>query len=103
VTGSHRPASESPGRVRGWLLTLSGTVLAGLVVLALGLVLVWAVVGATGSPGPGPVMLAGHLVGAGLAVFLHRTARRRADAPGWAAAFGAPGVLLVLGLLFWWN
>jgi len=101
--------ARSADRVRSWVPALSGTVVAGLVVLALGLLLVWVVVGATGSPGPGPLMLAGHAVGAVLAVLLHRTARGRtdsrgrADAIGLAAALGPIGVLVLLGLIFWWS
>lgn len=93
----------SAGRPRHWARALSGVLVAGLLVLAVGLLLGWAVAAAAGEPGPGPLMLIGHTVGAVVAVVLHRTALRRTGTLGYAAVFGVAGVLALLGLLFWWN
>jgi hypothetical protein len=72
-------------------------------VLAVTLLVGWLAARAEGVPGPGPVMLIGHAVGAVVALVLHRVALRRTDTAGYAAAFGAVGMLPLLGLIFWWN
>lgn len=91
------------GPVRGAAVALSGTLVGGLLVLVLGLALSQVAARWAGSPGPGMTMLAGHVAGAGLAVLLHRVARRRTDALGWVAALGPAVVLVSLGMLFWWD
>jgi hypothetical protein len=90
-------------RPRGWAQAFSGVLVAGLLVLFLGLLVVWVVARANSAPGPGPAMLTGHGVGAVAALVLHRVALRRTDRIGYAAAFGPVAVLLLLGLTFWWS
>ena len=91
------------GRPRGRARAFSGILVAGLLVLFLGLLVVWAVARANGAPGPGWAMLTGHGVGAVAALVLHRVALRRTDGIGYAIAFGPVAVLLLLGLIFWWS
>jgi hypothetical protein len=82
---------------------VGGALTAGLVALAVALVVVWAVAAALGEPGPGAPMLAGHLVAAVIAVALQRVADRRAGRAGRLAAVGA--VLVVAAVIggYWWS
>lgn len=90
------------GRGERRLVALSGTLAAGLAVLAV-LVLaaqVWGWV--AGHPGPKPGMLIGHLGGAGGAVVAQRVADRRT---GRRAVLGAAVVLALVAavlVVFWW-
>lgn len=91
----------------GWVLerarAVSGIFTAGLLVLAVSLIVIWVVASAAGEPGPGPAMLVGHAVAAAAAVLLHRLGRVRTDRAGYLAVLGPPAILLLLGFLFWWN
>ncbi len=95
--------SDRAGWLLGWTRTLSGIVAAGLVVLAVALIVVWGVAAADAEPGPGPAMLVGHAVGAAAAWVLHRQAGRRTGRVGYLTALGPPALLLILGGLFWWT
>jgi hypothetical protein len=90
----------------GWLLDrtriASGIFAAGLVVLAVALIVVWGVASTAGEPGPGPAMLLGHTAAAAAAVALYRMAGSRGGRAGYFTALGPPMILVLLGLLFWW-
>jgi hypothetical protein len=88
--------------VRDPLRVVSGALTAGLVVLAVALVIVWVVAASHGHPGPGVPALVGHLAAAGLAVALQRVADRRTDRPGVLAGVGVVLLAAVLIGLFWW-
>lgn len=98
--------NPEPERV-SWALdrarALSGIFTAGLIVLAVGLIVVWVAASVAGDPGPGPVMLLAHSVAAAGAVVLHRLAKARTGRAGYLAALGPPAVLVLLGTLFWWS
>ncbi|SFB51471.1 hypothetical protein SAMN05216266_115100 [Amycolatopsis marina] len=85
-----------------WWRGLTGSLVAGLVVLAV-IVLGAQIAGlVSASEGPGPFMVVGHVVGAALAVVAQRIADR---AHGGPAALAAAAVLLLAFTtlwLFWW-
>ncbi|MBO0848770.1 MAG: hypothetical protein J2P20_04860 [Pseudonocardia sp.] len=85
------------------LRLVGGAFTAGLVVLAVALVVIWAVAAALGQPGPGASVLAGHLVAAVLAVALQRIADRGAATAGRLAAVGAVLVVAAVIAVYWWN
>src|SRR5690606_8804621 len=95
----HRPRRAS--RLRSSVRGVSGSFAAGLLVLALGLVVVHFWVVSRGQQGPGAVSVACQLIAAVLAVALQRVADRRSDGTGTAALLGV--FALGLGSLwFWW-
>lgn len=103
-SGSGRdPGRGDPPRVRRpWpdrlLRGLAGILAGGMVVLALGILVVWVGADRYGLPGPGADTVIGHLVGAVVAVAGQRVADRRPDRTGTIAAAGVVGlVALVLG------
>lgn len=78
---------------------LAGVLAGGLVVLAVGMVVVWLFADEYGVPGPGGTTVVGHVVGAGVAVLAQRIADRRPDRSGTLAAVVVLGTTaLVLGL-----
>jgi hypothetical protein len=89
--------------VREPLRLVGGALTAGMVVLAVALVVIWAVAAAHGEPGPGTPVLAGHLVAAVLAVALQRIADRDAGRVGRLAALGAVLVVATVVAVFWWS
>lgn len=96
------PTPEDPpgeGRARGrWLRGFTGSLAAGLVVLAV-VVLGAGVLGlVTGAPGPGLFLLIGHPVAAILALAAQRVADRKR---GFAAGAGMTAVLVITGLALW--
>lgn len=95
--------SEGAARLLGRARILSGIFAAGLVVLAVALIVVWGVASIAGEPGPGPAMLLGHTAAAIAAVGLYRMAGGRSGRAGCLTALGPPAILLLLGVLFWWN
>lgn len=93
----YRPAKES-GR---WWRGFTGSLAAGLTVLAVGVLVVAGIDLYTGAPGPGAVLLIGHPVAAALALVAQRVADRR-NGPA-AAGAGLAVVLFVVSALtlFW--
>lgn len=86
------PEPVAPERERGrWWRGLTGSLAAGLAVLAIGVLVVAGICLYTGAPGPGAAMLIGHPVAAVLALSAQRVVDRRNG----AAAVGA-GVAVVL-------
>lgn len=89
--GDPGPAAP-PVRQRGrWWRGFTGSLAAGLTVLAVGVLVVAGICLYTGAPGPGPMLLIGHPVAAALALLAQRVADRR-NGP---AAVGA-GIAVVL-------
>ncbi len=94
---------ESSRKPRGrWWRGFTGSVAAGLAVLALGVLVVGVLCLVNGAPGPGPLKLVGHPVAAVIALVLQRVADRRV---GKVAVGAGAGVLVVAGAAFsllWW-
>lgn len=84
-----------------WWRGLTGSLAAGLAVLAVGVLVVAGIDLNTGAPGPGAVLLIGHPVAAILALLAQRVADRRNGAP--AAVAGVAVVLFTVSALtlFW--
>jgi predicted lipid-binding transport protein (Tim44 family) len=84
-----------------WWRGFTGSLAAGLVVLAIGVLVVAGVCLYTGVPGPGAVLLVGHPVAAALALLAQRVADRR---NGVAAVGGGVAVVLftVSALTLFW-
>ena len=101
--GEAGPDSEAePKKERGrWWRGLTGSLAAGLVVLAVGVYGVAAVCLFTGAPGPGAALLVGHPIVAGLALVAQRVADRRTGPQ--AAGAGMVVVLFAISALtlFW--
>jgi hypothetical protein len=77
---------------------LAGVLAGGMVVLALGILVVWVGADRYGLPGPGADVVIGHAVGAVAAVVGQRVADRRPDRTGTVAAALVVGlVAFVLG------
>ncbi|WP_328613817.1 hypothetical protein OHS18_36395 [Amycolatopsis sp. NBC_00355] len=95
-------AAAKPAKPGGrWWRGLTGSLAAGLTVLAVGVLVVAGVCLYTDAPGPGPVLLIGHPVAAVLALLAQRVADRRNGLP--AAGAGIAVVLFVVSALtlFW--
>ena len=92
------PPAKQPGR---WWRGFTGSLAAGLVVLALGVLVVAGIDLYTGAPGPGPELLVGHPIAAALAVLAQRVADRRNGIQ--AAGAGIAVVLFTVSALtlFW--
>jgi len=87
-----------PGRPVRTLRALSGSVTAGVILLAVGIIVVSVMSGRRGIPGPGAESLIVHLFASAAAVLLQRYADR---ARGAAAALCSLGVFCVAGALLW--
>ncbi|SEF36120.1 hypothetical protein SAMN05421837_109277 [Amycolatopsis pretoriensis] len=94
-----RPAKER-GR---WWRGFTGSLAAGLTVLAVGVLVVAGIDLYTGAPGPGAALLIGHPVAAALALVAQRVADRRNGLA--AAGAGVAVVLFAVSALtlFWLN
>ncbi|WP_326568472.1 hypothetical protein VSH64_43050 [Amycolatopsis rhabdoformis] len=103
VAAPHRIEPAVTGKPRGrWWRGFTGSIAAGLAVLAVGVLGVEVVCLATGAPGPNALLLIGHPVAAVVALLLQRVADRRY---GRTAALAGIGVLLVTFAaltVFWW-
>jgi len=96
------PEAAEPGKPRGrWWRGFTGSLAAGLTVLAIGVLAVAVIDLNTGAPGPGAVLLIGHPVAAVLALLAQRVADRRNGVP--AAGAGVAVVLFTVSALtlFW--
>ncbi|WP_326955839.1 hypothetical protein [Amycolatopsis sp. NBC_01286] len=95
-----KPAKPAKPRGRWWR-GFTGSLAAGLTVLAVGVLVVAGVCLYTDAPGPGPVLLIGHPIAAVLALLAQRVADRRNGLP--AAGAGIAVVLFVVSALtlFW--
>ncbi|WP_237439741.1 hypothetical protein [Amycolatopsis rubida] len=98
-----RHESSARRKPRGrWWRGFTGSVAAGLAVLAVGMLVVGVLCLVNGASGPGPLKLVGHSVAAVIALVLQRVADRRV---GKAAVGAGVGVLVVAGVAFsllWW-
>ncbi|MEA5365743.1 hypothetical protein VA596_39890 [Amycolatopsis sp., V23-08] len=95
-------AAGKPAKQGGrWWRGFTGSLAAGLTVLAIGVLVVAGVCLYTDAPGPGPVLLIGHPIAAALALLAQRVADRRNGLP--AAGAGIAVVLFVVSALtlFW--
>lgn len=97
------PRGGSSGGTRSGTIArgLTGSLAAGLVVLALGLagVQIWS--GMNGKFGPGVGVVIGHFVLGGVAVALQAVADRRRDLTGGLSALGV-AVVVFGALTYWW-
>nr|WP_143169007.1 hypothetical protein [Amycolatopsis australiensis] len=96
------PEPDAPAKKRGrWWRGFTGSLAAGLAVLAAGVLVVAGIDLYTGAPGPGAVLLIGHPLAAVLALLAQRVADRRNGLP--AAGAGAAVVLFTASALtlFW--
>lgn len=99
ASGTPRPARlRWPDRL---LRGLAGVLAGGMVVLALGILVVWVGADRYGLPGPGADVVVGHLVGAAVAVAGQRVADRCPDRTGTLAA-GLVVALVAFVLGFAW-
>ncbi|WP_410607829.1 hypothetical protein [Amycolatopsis sp. lyj-109] len=95
-------SSTGSAKARGrWWRGFTGSLAAGLTVLAIGVLVVAVICLFTGAPGPGPALLIGHPVAATLALLAQRVADRRNGPP--AAGAGLVVVLFTVSALtiFW--
>ncbi|GAB3482043.1 hypothetical protein [Amycolatopsis cihanbeyliensis] len=94
----------APGRTSGrWWRGLTGSLAAGLAVLAVGVLGAQVLGWASASSGPGAFMTCGHLLAAGLAILAQRVVDRGTGRLAGLAALAV--VLLVVAplWLFWWH
>ncbi|WP_244194595.1 hypothetical protein [Amycolatopsis echigonensis] len=97
----HEPTVRRKARGRWWR-GFTGSVAAGMAVLAVGVLVVGVLCLVNGAPGPGPLKLVGHPVAAVIMLALQRIADRRT---GKVAVGAGAGVLVVAGVAFsalWW-
>lgn len=99
---SPEPDGKPPRATGRWWRGLSGSVAAGLVLLALGVTCSGVLSLFTEINGPGAFSLFGHLVAAGLALLAQRYADRHCGAPAAAAALSVLVITVVAVWLFWW-
>ncbi|MEV4149517.1 hypothetical protein AB0J40_38070 [Amycolatopsis sp. NPDC049691] len=97
---AEQPAEPEKPRGRWWR-GFTGSLAAGLTVLALGVLVVGGIDLYTGAPGPGPALLIGHPIAAVLALVAQRVADRRNGVT--AAGAGVAVVLFAVSALtlFW--
>ncbi|MDQ7809271.1 hypothetical protein Q5425_36570 [Amycolatopsis sp. A133] len=99
---SAAPEPSAPARPRGrWWRGITGSLAAGLAVLAVGILVVAGICLYTGAPGPGATLLIGHPVAAVLALLAQRAADRR-DGPAAVGAGVAVALFTVSALTLFW-
>ncbi|MFE0028654.1 hypothetical protein [Amycolatopsis sp. NPDC059021] len=104
AAGSVAGGDGGRGRESGrWWRGLTGSLAAGLVVLALGVLAVAGVCLFTGAPGPAVPMLIGHPVAAVLALLGQRVADRRNGLVAGLAGLGVLAFAVATLILFWLN
>lgn len=95
-------AADAPARPGGrWWRGFTGSLAAGLAVLAVGVLVVGVVCLFTDAPGPGPILLIGHPIAAVLALSAQRVADRR-DGPQAVGAGLAVVLFTVSALTMFW-
>ncbi|WP_236952117.1 hypothetical protein [Kibdelosporangium phytohabitans] len=99
--GSETATRDEPPKGRFWR-ELSGALAAGLVLLAVAVLVLQIISWANGVPGLGVVELIGHAVAAGLAVYAQRVIDRRPGRPALVAGVGLGVVVVLVLVLFWW-
>jgi hypothetical protein len=97
---SGRVSELPPGRAGFWR-ELSGSLSLGLCVLALVVAGMQILAWRKGMPGPGALIVLGHLAAAVIAVVLQRGADRRAGAPGLARVFLILAITAAAVWMFW--
>ncbi|MEV4602164.1 hypothetical protein AB0K15_32820 [Amycolatopsis sp. NPDC049253] len=103
VAAPQRIEAEGTGKPRGrWWRGFTGSIAAGLAVLAVGVLGVAVVCLATGAPGPSVLLLVGHPVAAVVALVLQRVADRRYGRAAGLAGLGVLVVAFVALTVFWW-
>ncbi|MEV6903648.1 hypothetical protein [Amycolatopsis sp. NPDC051372] len=103
VAAPQRIDAVGAGKPRGrWWRGLTGSIAAGLAVLAVGVLGVGAACLATGAPGPSVLLLVGHPVAAVVALVLQRVADRRYGRAAGLAGIGVLVVAFVALTVFWW-
>lgn len=101
--GEEGPRPGDRPEPAGWWRGLSGTLAAGMVVLAIGVLGAQILTLGTGAPGPGALAVSAHLVAAALALAAQWLVDHRR---GRVAGLSALGVVAVAGgtlWLFWWQ
>ncbi|MEV4318593.1 hypothetical protein [Actinocrispum sp. NPDC049592] len=101
----HKSASAAPEPPKrsGFWRELAGAMAAGVVILAAVVLVLEVISWSRGVPGLGVVVLVGHVVGAGLAVFAQRQVDRRTGRGALVAGLGVGAVVVGLLVLFWWT
>ncbi|MEC3979258.1 hypothetical protein [Amycolatopsis sp. H20-H5] len=96
--------AQVPVKERGrWWRGLTGSLAAGLTVLAVFVLVIAVVCQFTGAPGPGALMLIGHPVVAVLALFAQHTADRFNGRRGGLAGLAVVVLAAAALALFWWS
>ncbi|MCR6486518.1 hypothetical protein M8542_27185 [Amycolatopsis sp. OK19-0408] len=90
--------AKAPGR---WWRGFTGSLAAGLVVLALGVLVVAGICLYTGAPGPGAALLIGHPIAAVLALVAQRVADRRTGVAAAGAGFAVVLFTASALTIFW--
>ncbi|SEB33037.1 hypothetical protein SAMN04489727_0659 [Amycolatopsis tolypomycina] len=104
ATDADTPAEADPPKTRGrWWRGLTGSLAAGLAVLAVGVLGVGVICLFTGAPGPGVASLVGHPVAAGLALGAQRVADRRRGLPAVGAGFAVVLFAVSAATVFWYS
>nr|WP_042192260.1 hypothetical protein [Kibdelosporangium sp. MJ126-NF4] len=98
------PVADKPLPRKGRLWReLSGALTAGLVLLAIAVLVLQIISWSNGVPGLGAVELVGHIVAAGLAVYAQRVIDRRPGRPALIAGLGMAVIVTAVLVLFWWT
>ncbi|MEV7091305.1 hypothetical protein AB0M80_00540 [Amycolatopsis sp. NPDC051045] len=96
------PDGSAPPKQRGrWWRGFTGSLAAGLAVLAVGVLAVAGICLFTGAPGPGATLLIGHPVAAVLALLAQRVADRR-NGPAAVGAGVAVALFAISALTLFW-
>jgi hypothetical protein len=93
---------KGPRRKGRFWRELAGALAAGLVILAVAVLVLQIVSWTNGVPGLGVVELIGHGVAAVLAVVAQRVIDRRTGRPALVAGLGLTVVVVLVLVLFWW-
>ncbi len=98
VVEPERPPAKDGGR---WWRGLTGSLAAGLAVLAVGVLVVAGICLITGAPGPGLLLAVGHPVAAVLALAVQRVADRRNGPIALVAGLGVVAITAAALTFFW--